>query len=181
MKKHFLYTIITLSVIIFWSCERDDICSASVTTPHLIIRSYDINEQENTSVIEGLKVFALNDADEPFNISEYNVVNTDSIVLPLRTDADQTKFIFHFNYEETTENDQTIITGNPDIVTVNYTREDVYVSRACGFKTIFNNLTFSVENETDNPDPDLGNWILQSTIINNTIDNENNAHVTIFF
>ena len=106
------------------------------------------------------------------------MVTTDSIALPLRTDTDISKFTFHIDYaiddNVTPEDpDDDIILGNPDVVTINYQREDVYVSRACGFKTIFNNVNFSFETDADN-------WIINSEIINANVENEFTAHIKIF-
>jgi len=152
----------------FYSCEKDDICSESTpTTPKLIIRFYDISSQEETKNVTGLRVTAFDENNIEVLISNLNIVTTDSISLPLRTDANLTKFVLYKDYVD----DVTI--GNPDTVTIRYEREDVYVSRACGFRTIFNNLTFSFENDGDN-------WIVNDEVINSLIDNETTAHVKIF-
>lgn len=163
----------------FYSCEKDDICSETTpTTPKLIIRFYDISSQEETKNVTGLRVTAFDENNTEVLISNLNVVTADSINLPLRTDADLTKFVFHKEYDiddNDTPNDTSddIILGNPDTITITYQREDVYVSRACGFKTIFKNLTFSSEIDSDN-------WIINHEIINFTVDNETTAHVKIF-
>jgi hypothetical protein len=173
MKK--ISALLLLLLIIAPSCEKDDICAETTsTTPKLILRFYDITSQEDTKSATGLRVTGF---DDDVEISSLNVVTTDSINLPLRTDVNVTKFTFHKDYEVddngTPDNpDDDIILGNPDIVTINYEREDVYVSRACGFKTIFNNLTFSVENDGDK-------WVLNYEIINSTVENEITAHVKI--
>lgn len=66
--------------------------------------------------------------------------------------------------------------SNIDVIEVRYTPEFVYVSRACGFKSIFNfGNTGGVS-----IDPDGDNWIINTDIINQTIDNENAAQVIIF-
>lgn len=174
MKK--ISALLILLLIVVASCEKDDICAETTpTTPKLILRFYDITSQEDTKNTTGLRVAGFNDSNEEVEISGLNVVTTDSIVLPLRTDANSTKFTFHKDYQAITnaEGDTISIEGNPDIVTLQYTREDIYVSRACGFKTIFNNLTISVELDTDN-------WIINSEIINTTIENNTTAHVKIF-
>ena len=63
--------------------------------------------------------------------------------------------------------------GNPDTVDVNYIRDDIYVSRACGYKATFTNLGAT-------PLADADNWIANITIENNTINNENAAHINIY-
>jgi hypothetical protein len=176
MKK---ITALLLLFSAFYSCEKDDICAESTpTTPKLIIRFYDISSQEDTKNASGLRVTAFDENNAGVLISNLNVVTTDSINLPLRTDADLTKFVLHKDYsvnDNGTPSDTSddIILGNPDTITITYQREDVYVSRACGFRTIFNNIAFSFESDGDN-------WIVNSEIINSIIDNETTAHIKIF-
>ena len=187
MKKISLL-ILLIIIIANFSCERDDICAESTaTTPQLIVRFFNVAAQESTKTVTDLRVFGVNDLGESIVIPELDIVDTDSIALPLNTSANETKFLLHRNYEvndNDTPDDDTddFVTGNPDIITVSYTTEQVYVSRACGFKTIFNDLVFSIEQEADDPDDDLGNWLQQFiiTTTNNTVEDETAAHITIF-
>lgn len=177
MKK--ISAFLLLLIIITFSCEKDDICAEiTATTPKLIIRFYDNASQDDTKSVTGLRVTGFNDANEDVEITGLNLVTSDSINLPLKTGVNITRFTFHKDYAinnngtpEDTSDD--IISGNPDIVTINYEREDVFVSRACGFKSIFNILSLSVENDGDN-------WIINSEIINSIVENETKAHVKIF-
>ena len=42
--------LIFLIAVLFLGCERDDICAeATATTPHLIMRFYDVNNPEETN------------------------------------------------------------------------------------------------------------------------------------
>ena len=177
MKK--ISVLILLLLLITASCEKDDICAeTTATTPKLILRFYDITSQDETKSATGLRVTGFDANNDEVEISNLNVTTTDSINLPLLTDANSTKFTFHKDYS--IDNNGTpedisddIVLGNPDIVTINYTREDVFVSRACGFKTIFKDLTLSVEDDSDK-------WIINSEIINSTIEKNTSAHVKIF-
>ena len=55
--------------------------------------------------------------------------------------------------------------------TIKYSTEEVYVSRSCGFRVIFNDVSF----ESDNT------WITSFTPQTlTTIDNQNETHVQIF-
>ncbi|MEO5788704.1 MAG: DUF6452 family protein [Gelidibacter sp.] len=149
-----------------WSCERDDICASTTpTTPHLIIRFYNIDARAETKTVRHLTVKAEDDLK--------NIVfdrTTDSIVLPLRLDAlnnnNTTKFLL-------TRDSDSIPLANTDIIEVTYTPELIYVSRACGYKTIFNDL--SATRETD-----ASNWIINVEVINTTINNENAAQINIY-
>ncbi len=119
------------------SCEKDDICDANTpTTPRLIIDFYDISNPSVLKNVTNLKVIGEGMTEGyVFNPnatgqSQY-LVNGSSIAIPLKTDIDTTTYNFILN------------SGNPnpalidiDEVTFNYTRNDVFVSRACGFKTL---------------------------------------------
>ena len=176
--KHILFLLIALTAIIL-SCEKDDICAAETpTTPQLVLRFYDIASQDDTKVVTGLLAYTFDDMDNVIAILGEGIATRDSIAIPLRTDMNSTNFVLHRDYEiddNGTPDDETddIILGNPELITVNYEREDVYVSRACGYKTIFNSISFSVESDTDN-------WIVNSQIINTNVENQNAAHVQVF-
>jgi hypothetical protein len=168
MKK-IIALIIVLSV--FISCEKDDICSADTgTTPMLVLRFYDIADEEETKAVPNLLVYGLNDVNEIvlFDHIGLTASNRDSIAIPLRTDANLTRFVLHRDFENAD-----FETGNFDIITAIYEREDVYVSRACGYKDIFNNLTLNLETDSDN-------WVINSDILNTSVTNETTAHVKIY-
>lgn len=100
----------------------------------------------------------------------------DSIILPLRIDAldttSTTRFIIERDSDYAIDEDDTT-TSNIDTLEVSYTPELIYVSRACGYKSIFNNLVASRAS-------DENNWILDVQVINNTINNEDAAHINIY-
>jgi len=174
-----------LLLLVIYSCERDDICAESTeTTPHLVLRFYDFSEQEETLRVIGLQVQGLGD-DE---LEKYfPTASTDSIAIPLRTIDDDaipengitTRFKLHKEYG-TDDNDtpddtsDDFETGNSDVISIKYSTEDVYVSKACGYKTIFNNVEIDLESDGDD-------WIelikVDEPLI---IDNESEAHVQIF-
>jgi len=154
-----------------FTCEKDDICSAETgTTPKLILRFYNIADQDETKAVPNLLVYGLNDFDEVilFDHIELSAANTDSIAIPLRTDVNFTRFVVHRDFEG-----DDFETGNIDVITANFEGENVYVSRACGYKTIFNNLALDLETDSEN-------WVINSEILKTTIENETTAHVKIF-
>lgn len=161
MNKRFLILLIfTLAIIS--GCEKDDIC-LSPTTPKLILRFYDAANPTTTKSTQDLSVWA-NGKD---TLSTYKSVALDSIAIPLNVNDTQT--IYHL---KTNSVDGNIVNNISNTITINYTTKDEYVSRSCGFKTIFSNVTISSNN---------GGWI-QSFTPNSltTIDNETSAHVQIF-
>lgn len=164
MKK--LLAILLLFTVLS-NCERDDICPESTaTTPKLIIRFYDIAEQTETLRVLGLQVQGI-DNEEVYQ----SATSTDSLALPLKTYDNTTSFKLHKEYVDDGNGN---ISGNEDIINITYSPEEVYVSRACGYKTIYNNVELSVIDDGDN-------WIELIQIENPlTVDNETSAHVKIF-
>lgn len=153
MRKQILFIcIIVLSVS---SCERDDICIDDVT-PNFTIRFFDSEDPDETKSISGLEVKLL-DTD-----IDTLLFSSDSIQLPLRLDINTTK------YSLTNELSESLI--KTDTITLVYSPEVVFVGRACGFKSIFNNVVYSNTN----------NWITDVEIVSETINDENLAHVKIY-
>ncbi len=149
------------------NCEKDDICpETTATTPKLIIRFYDITDQTEALRVLGLQVQGV-DNEEIYQ----SAFSTDSLPIPLKTDDIITSFKLHKEYAV---DGNGIITGNEDIINIQYSTEEVYVSRACGYKSIFKNVELTVVDDDDN-------WIQLIQIENPlTVDNETTAHVKIF-
>ena len=178
--KYFKIIIIPILIVVtlLVSCERDDICPEDTpTTPRLIIDLYDASNTDNKKNAFDLIIFGL---DNDNIVPGYNIVNTDQLILPLKTDVNSTKFklttgtfIDDNNTPDDTSDD--FYNGeNQDIITINYSRELVYVSRACGYKTIFKNVTLTIEDDGDN-------WLLsrQPLTDNQSVENETTAHFII--
>ncbi|MBT8305232.1 MAG: hypothetical protein KJP09_12230 [Bacteroidia bacterium] len=166
-----------IGIVLLFGCERDDICAESTpTTPNAIITFYDVANQGTLKSVAGLRVLGEGQSSP---VSTVNVVTTDSIAIPLRTNMSTTTFIFHKNYsvdDNGTPDDESddIIGGNPDTITITYDPDEIYVSRACGFKTIFRNFSITLLDDGDN-------WIQTLTNVseNLTIENEEQAHINI--
>ena len=170
--KHLKILLSFLILASLWSCERDDICASTTpTTPHLIIRFYNINARAETKTVRHLSV---NEEDNNTYVVYDRTV--DSILLPLRIDAldnlNTTRFVLTMDTDyDTDDNNNTA--SNADIIEVTYTPELIYVSRACGYKSVFNNL--SATRQTD-----AINWIVDVEVINTTINNEDAAQINIY-
>lgn len=178
MKKLLLVLVFATTIFSLWNCEKDDICEEGTpTTPRLIIEFYDNNNPTALKSVTDLKVIADGEANgivfnENATGDEKYRFNGNKLQLPLKTTADFVKYSFIIN-----EGNANTALINTDGIDINYTREDVYISRACGFKTVF---------ELTNPNgmvlnPDALNWIEQITVQTNTIANENEVHVKIYF
>ncbi|GEM55934.1 hypothetical protein B0A58_14630 [Flavobacterium branchiophilum NBRC 15030 = ATCC 35035] len=183
MKKIIALLLITFG---FLGCEKDDICdAATVTTPKLVIHFYDSTTNLSKNVVN-LKVIADGMSEGVvFNSSlttdeKYLANAVSSIKIPLKTTADATKYTLIYNFGSS--NASTVFT---DILTFNYTRKNEYISRACGYKTIFdlNNsaglpkavILNNLETNT------TGNWIDGITIKKYNITSENETHIDIYF
>lgn len=167
MKKIIFTTLSLLLAFSFWNCEKDDICAEGTpVTPRLIIEFYDA---ANPTVLKNVTNLAVA---EPTFVNGYGYNGISKIKVPIRTNADVTTLNFIQNGSDTdTSND------NTDEITLNYDRIEEYISRACGFKTLF------YLNET-NPivlTADGNNWIQNIEVIQPNIENENEVHVKIYF
>lgn len=156
------------------SCERDDLCAASTqTTASLIIAAFDVSIPDDSKIILRLRIQGVGNQDV---LETFNIVTTDSLVIPLRTDVNETQYRLHRDFsinDNGTPDDfsDDFTEGNEDIITVRYVRNDVFVSRACGFSTIFSNVSIEVEEDEDN-------WIqlIQAENDNQIVKNETQRH-----
>lgn len=173
MKKIFL--LLFVATFSFSSCEKDDICDPNTpTTPRLIISFYSVVEPSTLKPVS--KLFLLGDG----MTTGILYTNSSTIQVPLQTTLDSTQYSFMLNYGNS--DPETIYT---DILQFNYSRENIYVSRACGFKTIF-----SLNNELGLPDPFVlnndpdkieGNWIKYITVKNFNVNSENETQINIYY
>lgn len=150
------------------SCEKDEICLKE-NTPNLIIRFYDFDNPEELKKVSKLKVI-VEGADNDLVNKNIGVL-TDSIAIPINVGQDFTKYTLILNGA-----DDDIADDNPDELSLVYTREDIYVSRSCGFKTIFHDAVIHLE-------PDADNWIRSVKTMTEplNIENEQSKHVKIFY
>ncbi|WP_111684232.1 DUF6452 family protein [Winogradskyella tangerina] len=170
--------LLVLFLVVLVSCERDDICAETTpTTPRLLIEFYDAGSPEDLKSVPRLTLYGEGLATDPVEPSSSTLIfnsNSNSIELPLivgpENETTTTRFILEQN--SNLRIDETG-TSNIDIIEITYTSEFQYVSRACGFKSIFTNLNLTVDDDTDN-------WISSIDIIEPTVENENTVHVHIF-
>lgn len=168
MKIKALYlTLSSLIISLIWSCERDDICIEE-NTPHLIIRFFDHENPTEYKKVINLKV-QIEGIDGDYT-NETITALTDSIAIPVKVTEDITSFKLILN-----ANDQDDTNDNEDVFDLNYIREDVFVSRSCGYKTLYYDVTTSLINDNDN-------WIRSIETVKDPQDilNQNSDHVKIF-
>ncbi|WP_375238156.1 DUF6452 family protein [Aurantibacter sp.] len=176
MKKYILIPfLIALSI---FSCEKDDICAATTaTTPRLLVSFNDNILRDNQKNVTGFLAVGF---DLDTALENYSVITTADAILPLRTDATETKYRFFLDYEiddNGTPDDETddFQTGNEDIITINYTIKEVFVSNACGYKVQYENVSITIE-------PDGDNWLLFQEALNENliIADETTTHFNLY-
>ncbi|WP_289658010.1 DUF6452 family protein [Flavobacterium panacagri] len=174
MKK--LVSILLIFTFGLSSCEKDDICDANTpTTPRLVITFYKDIDPTTPAPVVNMTVKGKDETNpiifnESATDSTQYYVNTSKISIPLRTDANTTTYEFTYNAGATSR--------NTDILTFTYTRENIYVSRACGFKM---NFTLDQAIPVVRTDPDGINWMLSINVLNRNIVSEDETHINIVF
>ena len=164
MKK---IVLLILFVFAFSGCEKDDICDATTsTTPKITIEFYDFVNTLTAKNVTNLGMFS------PPLTTGFSAKGVSKISIPLNTATETTTYNFIQNgADEITTND------NTDVITFNYSKNTVYVSRACGYKINFN-LTNTNSNLLA---PETNYWIKNIIITKTNIVNENETHIKIYF
>lgn len=162
MKRRTVFLLIgVFSFLPLTQCEKDDICLGETQgTPKLIIRFFDENDTTLSKIPEGLYVRAI---ESNFTLTN---VGTDSISIPLNTQESFSDFEFITNFGTDTE--------NIDTLQFNYTRNDLYINRACGYRGtfIFNSQALTILNSGND-------WVQGYNFIKDTISDETSYHLAI--
>lgn len=149
------------------ACEKDDICAGGESvTPNVVINLFDQLNSELLKPAKKIAIIADGQTDSLF------FANSSKIELPLQINTNETIWDIVL-YIPTTNND-TIF--KKDQLRFTYTPEALYVSKACGYKTIFHefNATKAVNTTNDS-------WIQSIYKITNEISNNNNAHIQLYY
>lgn len=167
MKRLLPILLLTLGIIHFSSCEKDDICVEG-DTPLLIIGFFDVDDTITAKNVPSLRIkeLTLDTAMTSFNDRS----SLDSLAIPLRITTESTGFAF-INNSADDDNDNE--TGNIDTLSFNYSVNEKFVSRACGFVANYSGLdTTRQVFSTD--------WIKRISIVETEIESANAIHVKIF-
>lgn len=163
MKLNKLYTSLLVGLLVFTSCEKDDLCEGTDNqTPRLHISLFDQYNADNKKNADYIKAYI------PGNEKyiEYNSVS--DFYLPLNTTTSSTEWTLELYDVNGTE--KTLI-GTENIL-FNYAPENIYISKACGFKTNYNAFSYS---RTSN------SWIGGISLTTNNITDESNTHLQIYY
>lgn len=170
--KKTLLGVLGLSLwIVSLSCQRDDICPETTQiTPMLRISFFDSEETDNPKPPVNLRIRAVE-----FDTVIYDRVNVTEISIPLRTDMDITTYEFILNApappvegEEEPEDN-----SNTDAINFIYSREEVYINRACSFKVNYRDLRTTL-GEGD------ARWISSIIVEEDNIEDETDTHIFIY-
>lgn len=167
--------IIFLFLLVFSGCEKDDICPKDApTSPQLIIEFFDFANPNASKNITNLKLRVAGSAKELPLTTAFNKVK-----IPLKSNEDVTNMELILNFVAANPQAGTPESGNSDELTFNYTRQFEYISKACGYKALFQldpNPVNAVQLGT------VGvNWIKNIVIAKTFINNETDTHVKIYF
>ena len=167
MKRINKICVIFLLVLMNLSCETDEICLEEIT-PKLVIRFYNQNIPDELKSVLLLKVNI--EGIEGDYVNETITAFTDSIAIPLVVTENKTRYILTLTGDESEG-----IEDNLDTLSVVYTQEDIFVSRSCGYKTIYHEAEVTLTEDDDN-------WIkfMETTADPLEIIDENLAHVKIY-
>lgn len=180
------------------NCERDDICSETTpTTPRIIIEFRDATDTDELKIVPRLTVYGdstsipvpdAEDSSSAIIIDSNDGVerrlfnqNVSEAKPPLIVGAEFETITTRFAFERRTDlrlDEDPNTSSNVDIVEFTYVSEYVYVSRACGYKSIFTSLRVNVIDDGDN-------WIINTNFPDNdntdniTVENEDTVHLTI--
>ncbi|NNE32769.1 MAG: hypothetical protein HKN40_10405 [Winogradskyella sp.] len=177
MKRFVLFILITF--VMLTNCERDDICAESTsTTPRLIIEFYDASNPDILKDVPRLTVYGEGLITDPVERTDATLKfneNSSLVEFPLKIEAENQTVTTRFILEKDTNlrlDTNNATDSNVDIIQISYIPEFKYVSRACGYKSIFTNLI--VQNTLDG-----STWISGIEVDELIVDNENTVHVRI--
>ncbi|GGI57790.1 DUF6452 family protein [Winogradskyella haliclonae] len=189
--RYYKYSFLFIALILL-GCERDDICAEGTpTTPRLLIEFFDAIDTETLKSVTRLSVYGEDLVTEngaivlPEVSTSASLIfnsNSNAIELPLLVGEEGVEITTRYILEKDTNlriDGDVATDSNVDILVVRYIPQFVYVSRACGFKSIFTNLEVSIESN------DASQWIQNIAFANTTdtqiiVENEDATHVQIF-
>lgn len=184
MKKIAAILAMILLVNGFSACEKDDICADTTpTTPRLIIEFYLKGSAEVLKPVTNLKVVGVDMENgivfNPTGTGESQyLTNSSKVAIPLDLSKDTVAYDFTLNATDT-------IAKRTDRLVFNYSRNQFYVSRACGYKMLFalNNLPgLPSAYILNNTQPAVaGQWISRVSVQTYNIINEDETHIKIYF
>lgn len=167
MRNWIKNTLVLIFLLLNLACEKDEICLEEIT-PKLILRFYDQNDPDEFKSVRNIKI-NIEGIEGDYTDTSISTV-TDSIAVPIKVSANITRFILTLPGD-----DSQGIEENRDTLSLIYLQEDIFISRSCGYKTIFHEGEITLTE-------DGNNWIklLEQREDPLEITDENKAHVKIY-
>lgn len=167
MRNWIKNTLVLIFLLLNLACEKDEICLEEIT-PKLILRFYDQNDPDEFKSVRNIKI-NIEGIEGDYTDTSISTL-TDSIAVPIKVSANITRFILTLPGD-----DSQGIEENRDTLSLIYLQEDIFVSRSCGYKTIFHEGEITLTE-------DGNNWIklLDQSEDPLEITDENKAHVKIY-
>jgi len=161
MKKICLGVIALFTLV---ACEKDDLCDGGESeTPNVIINLFDRLNSETPKPAVKIALFTDNAKDSIF------FKNQSKIEIPLKITGNET--VWNVMLYDLNETNDTIT--KVDQIRFTYNPEALYVSKACGYKTIFHNFNATI--------PTNLNWIQSIYKLTSDVSNQDNAHIQLFY
>lgn len=179
MKK--IFCVLFIIGFVLTGCEKDDICDPSTpTTPRLVIQLFDVNNPSVSRIVNNIKIVGegINYSNGVKNNQGSQIWNDSLIYIPLKINEDVTKLRFIRFAQDTL-----LANASVDTIAFNYSRRSEFVSRACGFKTMFdlngilNAKPFVLNNDENTI---TGRWIKSIELAQPNITDENETHINVY-
>ena len=143
------------------SCEKDDIClEGTPATPRMIILFKDHENPQAKKQVTKLLIKGLGQVDS------LTIFSGDSIAIPLRNNYEFTQYEFTLNTSSPTLSDS---------LQINHRQFDIYINRACGYKS-----NFILENPFYYKLTNGDGWIKRIEKIRDTLSDEKKSHLAIY-
>lgn len=128
-KKINLLIISVFTLLFIYSCVDDDVCDKT-TTPRLTIAFVDsLNKKLKKDTI------FIDELNTDSTLSRHIFTKVDSVRIPLNALSHKT-VLYLYNSLKTAD-------SNKNIITITYQTSQEFVSKACGFKILYNNVNFA--------------------------------------
>ena len=154
-------SLILIIVPFLFSCEKDDIClEGTPATPRMIILFKDHENPQTKKSVNELLIRGLEKDDS------LTVFSGDSIAIPLRNNYEFTQYEFILNTSYPTLSDS---------LQINHRQFDIYINRACGYKS-----NFVLENPFYFQLTQGEGWIKSIKKIRDTLSDEKSSHLAVY-
>ena len=151
-----------LFVLFISACEKDDICNEGTPgTPRVVIRFFDNNNPSALKSVQNLSFKEINQE------NAFRVLTGDSTALPMDLSKNYTRYAIIISSNDSITIADTLQFNHSD-------RTDTYSRRACGFSAEYR--------LSDPPITVIGSptWYIRSSILLDSIRNEEQAHLAIY-